>query len=148
MPWMMEKMNFVWRTTSSMTGTMRTRSDFLEDYDIKQYDYVWNESYNVQVTWQDDLIVLNSGADESLVPYEVGNRGTACAGKRNLEDAQGNRVQSYGKRLGDIELENDSQTVIIQDKFTVVSVQNPLVSLGRLSKRVGVSPQWKMQKQE
>ena len=44
-------------------------------------------------------------------------------------------MQSYGRRLGDIELENESQTVIIQDEFIVASVQNPLVSLGRLFKK-------------
>ena len=118
--------------TRSTTGYYDTKKCYsLVDYGMKQDDYMENEIYKVQaVRWQD------CGADVSLLPYEMGHRGTECPGRRAiLEDAQGNRVQSYGRRLGDIELENENQTVIIQDEFSVASVQNPLVSLGRLFKK-------------
>ena len=52
------------------------------------------EVYKIQtVRHDDDLIVLDSGADVSLLPYEMGNRGIPSLGRRAiLEDAQGNRV--------------------------------------------------------
>ena len=74
--------------------------------------------------------------EQMFLCFPMGNSGMPSIGRRAiLEDAQGNRVQSYGRRLGDIELDNDNQRVVIQDGFIVASVQNPLVSLGRLFKK-------------
>ena len=85
------------------------------------------------------LVVLDSGADISLLPYDMADRGK-CGGKRFsravLEDAQGGRLRTYGRRSAQIEVEGrGNDLVIIEDDFVVSSVKCPLVSLGRLLHR-------------
>ena len=82
------------------------------------------------------LIVLDSGADSSLLPQTMANCGRpSTSGKAVLEDAQGGRLQTFGKKLAQIECDGGEETVIIEDYFVVASVQCPLVSLGRLLQR-------------
>ena len=85
------------------------------------------------------LIVLDSGADISLLPYSMADRGQD-GGRRFsrtvLEDAQGGRLQTFGRRSAQIEVEDRGNgLVVIEDDFVVSNVRCPLVSLGRLLHR-------------
>lgn len=73
------------------------------------------------------LVVLDSGADISLLPYEMLNRGQGQRlGRAVLEDAQGGRLQTFGRRSAQVEVADaNQQTVIIEDDFIVASVQTP-----------------------
>ena len=58
------------------------------------------------------LIVLDSGADISLLPQAMAGCGRPSAsGKAVLEDAQGGRLQTFGKKLAQIECEGEEETV-------------------------------------
>ena len=82
------------------------------------------------------LIVLDSGADISLLPQPMAGCGRPSgSGRAVLEDAQGGRLMTYGKKLAQIECDGDREVVIIEDDFVVASVQCPLISLGRLLQR-------------
>ena len=83
------------------------------------------------------LVVLDSGADISLLPYEMCNRGrNQRLGRAVLEDAQGSRLQTFGRRSAQVECEDsNSDVVVIEDDFIVASVRAPLISLGRLLHR-------------
>ena len=82
------------------------------------------------------LIVLDSGADCSLLPKSMSSRGrNSGGGKAVLEDAQGGRLRTYGRKIAQIECEGSHEMVIIEDDFVVASVQTPLISLGRLLQR-------------
>ena len=53
-----------------------------------------------------------------------------------LEDAQGGRLRTYGRRSAQIEVEGrGNDLVIIEDDFVVSSVKCPLVSLGKFLHR-------------
>ena len=80
------------------------------------------------------LIVLDSGADISLLPKSMCEKGTSRRlGKTVLQDAQGSRLETFGKRSAQLECESCSEDlVVIEDDFIVASVQAPLISLGRL----------------
>ena len=53
-----------------------------------------------------------------------------------MEDAQGECLQTYGKRSARVECEGlNNYLVGIEDDFVVASVQSPLISLGRLINR-------------
>ena len=80
------------------------------------------------------LIVLDSGADTSLLPKTMCEKGFGKRlGKTVLQDAQGARLETFGKRSAQLECEgNGSDLVVIEDDFVVASVQSPLISLGRL----------------
>ena len=90
----------------------------------------------VQETERKMLIVLDSGADISLLPKSMSSCGRASGGgKAVLEDAQKGRLRIFGKKIAQIECEGSRETVIIEDDFVVASVQTPLISLGRLLQR-------------
>ena len=81
------------------------------------------------------LVVLDSGADISLVPQEMAERGysTKRLAKTVLEDAQGGRLRTYGRRFAQIEMEGENdELIVIEDDFVVSSVRCPLINLGRL----------------
>ena len=80
------------------------------------------------------LIVLDSGADCSILPKEMASRGRPQeGGKAVLEDAQGSPLKVCGRKLAQVECDlGMAGSVIIEDDFIVASVQTPLVSLGRL----------------
>ena len=82
------------------------------------------------------LIVLDSGADISLLPQSMAHYGRPSRmGKAVLEDVQGGKLTTFGKKLAQIECDGIETTVIIEDDFVVASVQSPLISLGRLLQR-------------
>ena len=83
------------------------------------------------------LVVLDSGADISLLPIAMGSKGKSQRLERTvLEDAQGIRVETYGKRRAHVEVQTEQEDpVILEDEFIVASVQAPLISMGRLLHR-------------
>jgi len=85
----------------------------------------------------DQLVVLDSGADISLLPYHLSGCGIQKhGGHAILEDAQGERLKTFGRRSARVEREGlNNDLVVIEDDFIVASVQSPLISLGRLLHR-------------
>ena len=83
---------------------------------------------------ESQLIALDSGADISLLPRSMCEKGTSRKlGRTVLQDAQGSRLETYGKRAAQLECEGENHDlVVIEDDFIVASVQSPLISLGRL----------------
>ena len=83
-------------------------------------------------------MILDSGADISLLPQEMANRGRngKSLARNVLEDAKGGRRRTYGRRSAQIEVESEnSEFIVIEDGFVVSGVRSPLVSLGRLLHR-------------
>ena len=129
-------------------GSMREERDSLmewyEDQNSPMDQVQAGEGLDVyhvrSVPLQDgQLIVLDSGADISLLPCSMADRGQD-GGRRFsrtvLEDAQGGRLRTYGRRSAQIEVEDSgSDLVVIEDDFVVSNVRCPLVSLGRLLHR-------------
>eukprot|EP00435_Cladocopium_sp_Y103_P035518 s3061_g9.t1 len=85
------------------------------------------------------LIAQNSGADISLLPYSMADRGhdgDRRFSRTVLEDAQGGRLQTFGRRSAQIEVEDQSHDlVVIENDFVAWNVKCPLVSPGRLLHR-------------
>jgi hypothetical protein len=80
-------------------------------------------------------VVLDSGADISLLPQEMadGGQSTKRLAKTVLEDAQGGRLRTYGRRSAQIEMEGENdEFIVIEDDFVVSSVRCSLISFGRL----------------
>ena len=96
-----------------------------------------DEIYYVRAVPAGQLVVSDSGADISLLPYHMSGCGfSKPGGHAILEDAQGERLQTYGKRSARVECEGlNNDLVVIEDDFIVASVQSPLISLGRLLHR-------------
>ena len=96
------------------------------------------EKYHIRmVPATDQLVVLDSGADISLLPYHLSGCGIEKhGGHAVLEDAQGERLKTFGRRSARVECEGlNNDLVVIEDDFIVASVQSPLISLGRLLHR-------------
>ena len=104
-------------------------------YVMEQQDEAKPRVYHVNMVKTDDekmLIVLYSGADISLLPRSMADRGMSqMLGRAVLENAQGSQL-AYGRKLAQIECESADGSVLIEDDFIVASVQTPLVSMGRL----------------
>ena len=93
---------------------------------------VQGEVYQVE-TKGDEFIVLDSGADVSLVPRRFGWSGYPLTKPDvMLQDAQGAQVNVSGMRR--IELALLGAQCNIGESFVVAGVTNILVSLGRLMK--------------
>lgn len=111
----------------------------LRRYVLTQKPREEEETFNifmVQQLEEKSLIVLDSGADISILPQSMASRGRArLPGKAILEDAQGGRLRTFGKKVAQVECEGIHETVLIEDEFVIASVQTPLISLGRLLQR-------------
>ena len=85
------------------------------------------------VQWPDpQLIVL----DVSLLPQSMSSCGSRSGHSGAiLEDAQGGRLSTFGRRLAQVEFQLEDNVALIQDDFLLATVQNPLISLGRMMKR-------------
>ena len=95
------------------------------------YEWYNGKVENVRaVHWQDpQLIVLDSGADVSLLPQSMSSCGSRSGHSGAiLEDAQGGRLNTFGRRLAQVEFQLDD-VALIQDDFLVATVQNPLSAL-------------------
>jgi len=62
---------------------------------------------------------LSSGADISLPPYHLSGRGTEKLGGHTiLEDAQGERLKTFGRRSARVECEGlNNDLIVIEDDF-------------------------------
>ena len=83
-------------------------------------------------------IVLDSGADVSLLPFSHGSAGVdSGTPKSHLEDAQGQKLRVGGMRQAELEFEHvleSDQGCSVTESFIVSDVTNILLSFGRLLK--------------
>ena len=81
-------------------------------------------------------VILDSGADMSVLPLEYEKVGLALSRKSVLRDAQGNIMQGGALREALVELVDVNGTVVsIKETFALSNVSEPLLALGKLLKR-------------
>ena len=82
-------------------------------------------------------IILDSGSDATVLPLVYAKSGHGVASDAKLRDAQGGHIQTFGCREIQFELESDDGSLLVlKDKGHVsASVEQPLISYGRLLKR-------------
>ncbi|CAE7239270.1 unnamed protein product [Symbiodinium sp. CCMP2592] len=78
-------------------------------------------------------VVLDSGADESCLPYAYAGVGCKASTNQraNFSDAQGNPLRAYGWRYAQVILDNG---VTSRERFLVTDVTSPLLACGKLYK--------------
>ena len=78
-------------------------------------------------------VVLDSGADESCLPYAYCKAGYAAdvSQPASFSDAQGNALKAYGWRYAQVVLDNG---VTFRERFLVTDVTSPLLACGKLYK--------------
>ncbi|CAE7490627.1 unnamed protein product [Symbiodinium sp. CCMP2592] len=78
-------------------------------------------------------VVLDSGADESCLPYAYAGVGCKASTNQraNFSDAQGNPLRAYGWRYAQVILDNG---VTFRERFLVTDVTSPLLACGKLYK--------------
>ena len=78
-------------------------------------------------------VVLDSGADESCLPYAYCEAGYAADVSQpvSFSDAQGNPLKAYGWRYAQVVLDNG---VTFRERFLVTDVTSPLLACGKLYK--------------
>ncbi|CAE7914103.1 unnamed protein product, partial [Symbiodinium necroappetens] len=83
------------------------------------------------------LIILDSGADASMVPYSSGGRGSPAGGSPPvLQDAQGNKIDGGTHRKFDFWFEaSDGKRFAVREQCVVGNVQVPLLAVGKLLRR-------------
>ena len=83
------------------------------------------------------LIILDSGADASMVPYSFGGRGSPAGGNPPvLQDAQGNKIDGGTHRKFDFWFEAaDGKRFAVREQCVVGNVQVPLLAVGKLLRR-------------
>ena len=85
---------------------------------------------------KDVQVILDTGADMSVLPMKYKDVGVALSRKSVLRDAQGNRMPGGMMREATIELEDDSGTkVCVNETFALSNVSEPLLALGKLLRR-------------
>ena len=79
-------------------------------------------------------VILDSGADVSLVPSWLGQEGTPLRIRPSaLQDAQGKKIKTEGGRMLNLTFfDQEGELCRIQEAFTVASVINPLMAIGKL----------------
>ena len=79
-------------------------------------------------------VILDSGADVSLVPSWLGQEGTPLRIRPSaLQDAQGKKIKTEGRRMLNLTFfDQEGEVCRIQEAFTVASVINPLMAIGKL----------------
>jgi hypothetical protein len=81
-------------------------------------------------------IILDSGADMSVLPLEYMNVGFALSKKSVLRDAQGNIMPGGALREALVELvDGAGNMVVIKETFALSNVAEPLLALGKLLKK-------------
>lgn len=81
-------------------------------------------------------IILDSGADMSVLPMRYRGTGKSLSQKSILRDAQGNLMPGGALRKAVIEIEDDHGNVAkLTETFALSSVAEPLVALGKLLKK-------------
>ena len=84
-----------------------------------------------------DWIILDSGADVSLLPNSYGDVGIPVTHRNlQLEDAQGGSLAVAGMRRADVHvLGINGQSTVINEEFVLSNVTSVLLSLGRLMRQ-------------
>eukprot|EP00435_Cladocopium_sp_Y103_P017353 s850_g4.t1 len=81
-------------------------------------------------------IVLDSGADMSVLPLSYQKVGKPLSKTSVLRDAQGNRMAGGNLRQAVVELEDDlGNRVCIKETFALSNVMEPLLALGKMLKK-------------
>ena len=81
-------------------------------------------------------IILDSGADMSVLPLEYMNVGFALSKKSVLRDAQGNIMPGGALREALVEMvDGAGNMVAIKETFALSNVAEPLLALGKLLKK-------------
>ena len=81
-----------------------------------------------------EQVILDSGADVTVVPMTHGNVGHASVNNQSLCDAQGNRIPMAGQRQ-DVVFEvvgTNGQRLFFKDTVVVAQVKQPLMCMGKL----------------
>ena len=85
---------------------------------------------------QSEVVVLDSGADVSLLPVRFCNGSEDVSVRTHLEDAQGGRIFTQGMRRAAVDMKaQDGSYVRLEDSFVMAEVNNILLSLGRMTKQ-------------
>ena len=85
-------------------------------------------------THEYEQVILDSGADVTVVPMTHGDVGHASVNNQSLSDAQGNNIPMAGMRQ-DVVFEvlgTNGQRLFFKDKVIVARVKQPLVCMGKL----------------
>ena len=79
-------------------------------------------------------VILDSGADVSLVPPWLGKEGTPLKARPSaIQDAQGKAIRTEGRRMLNLTFFDEQGSFCrVQEAFTVASVINPLMAIGKL----------------
>ena len=79
-------------------------------------------------------VILDSGADVSLVPPWLGKEGTPLKARpSSIQDAQGKAIKTEGRRMLNLTFFDEQGSFCrVQEAFTVASVINPLMAIGKL----------------
>ena len=81
-------------------------------------------------------IILDSGADMSVLPLSYKNCGKSLSKVSVLRDAQGNRMPGGALRQAVVTLEDDNGNLVeIRETFALSKVTDPLLALGKMLRR-------------
>ena len=82
------------------------------------------------------MVILDSGADISVLPMSYREVGLPIDRGTSLRDAQGGKMTNGGMRQAMIELEDeDGHLVELRESFALSIVKEPLLALGKLLRR-------------
>ena len=83
-------------------------------------------------------VVLDSGADMSVLPLDCKHLGAPLPKRSILRDAQGNKMKGGDLRQAEVLMEDETgQWVCLRETFAVSNVSEPLLALGKLLKKGG-----------
>ena len=82
------------------------------------------------------MVILDSGADISVLPMSYREVGFPIDRVTSLRDAQGGRMTNGGMRPAMIELEDEEGHLVgLGESFALSNVKEPLLALGKLLRR-------------
>ena len=82
------------------------------------------------------MVILDSGADISVLPMSYREVGFPIDRETSLRDAQGGKMTNGGVRQAMNELEDeDGHLVELRESFALSNVKEPLLALGKLLRR-------------
>eukprot|EP00435_Cladocopium_sp_Y103_P040582 s1727_g11.t1 len=80
-------------------------------------------------------VILDSGADLSVLPLSFGEVGTPLDKKSVLRDAQGRKMQGGNLRQALVVIKDDmDNTMCLQETFALSNVSDPFLALGKMVK--------------
>ena len=84
------------------------------------------------------LVVIDSGADISVMPLEFAFMGTNCSVAEDVvvQDASGNDMGKHGMREIELDVvDTHGNTVQFKDRFLISDVRQPILAVGKLLRR-------------